>query len=300
MILDAAARSLFSPALASRAGRRFIVRGVLAQQEHARHLASSPSRRRRPAAGCRWGSGSRRGLRPARWHLRRGSECRKSLQAPGSDRVKGRGRGGPLFDGQYTSSDTGLVYLRNRVYDPTTAQFLSVDPLEAITGAPYNYAGDNSVNYSDPTGLIFGIPGTPSWEEVGEGVAGWGDTITFGVTKKIREAIGDENVDTCSGAYQGGGDAGLATGALIPGEDEVEGAELAEVGANDLSEQLALEEAQAGAGTRIMEGQIGDPDYPEDLWAKMQHVHENPDGSNTVIHYWENLETGLREGFKFK
>jgi hypothetical protein len=32
----------------------------------------------------------------------------------------------------------------------------------------------------------------------------------------------------------------------------------------------------------------------------MQHVHENPDGSNTVIHYWENLETGLREEFKFK
>jgi hypothetical protein len=29
-------------------------------------------------------------------------------------------------------------------------------------------------------------------------------------------------------------------------------------------------------------------------------VHANPNGSNTVIHYWENLETGGREGFKFK
>lgn len=57
------------------------------------------------------------------------------------------------YDAQYTSTDTGLIYLRNRVYDPTTAQFLSVDPLEAITGAPYNYAGDNPVNDIDPSGL---------------------------------------------------------------------------------------------------------------------------------------------------
>jgi uncharacterized protein RhaS with RHS repeats len=30
------------------------------------------------------------------------------------------------YDAQYTSADTGLVYLRNRVYDPATAQFLTV------------------------------------------------------------------------------------------------------------------------------------------------------------------------------
>ncbi|HTD08364.1 MAG TPA: RHS repeat-associated core domain-containing protein [Solirubrobacteraceae bacterium] len=62
------------------------------------------------------------------------------------------------YDGQYTSSDTGLVYLRNRVYDPATAQFLSVDPLEKVTGAPYTYAGDNPVNEADPTGLCNANP----------------------------------------------------------------------------------------------------------------------------------------------
>lgn len=70
------------------------------------------------------------------------------------------------YDGQYTSSDTGLIYLRARVYDPSTAQFLTVDPLEATTDAPYTYAGDNPVNGTDPTGLLesaqspgeFGIP----------------------------------------------------------------------------------------------------------------------------------------------
>ena len=57
----------------------------------------------------------------------------------------------------------------------------------------------------------------------------------------------------------------------------------------------------AGAGERIMKGLIKDPAYPEEIWAKMQHVHEALDGeSKIVIHYWENLETGLRTGFKIK
>jgi RHS repeat-associated protein len=66
-----------------------------------------------------------------------------------------------LFDGQYTSSDTGLIYMRARVYDPATAQFLSVDPLEKLTRAPYDYAEDNPLNYGDPRGL--------SGESIGEG-----------------------------------------------------------------------------------------------------------------------------------
>ncbi len=203
------------------------------------------------------------------------------------------------FDGQYTSSDTGLIYLRNRVYDPTTAQFLSADPLEAFTREPYSYAGDNPLNASDPTGLLFGFE-LPSPTEAAEAVAGWGDKVTLGATKWAREQLGDENVNTCSAAYQTGGYAGLATAVLIPGEDEAVGAEVAEDGATDLGEQLTLDEAEAGAGERIMEGKIDDPAYPEDEWAKMSHVHEYPDGSKTEIHYWEHFETGTREGFKFK
>jgi RHS repeat-associated protein len=57
------------------------------------------------------------------------------------------------YDGQYTSSDTGLIYLRVRGYDPTTAQFLSRDRLEMYTDGPYFYAGDNPLNYGDPSGL---------------------------------------------------------------------------------------------------------------------------------------------------
>jgi RHS repeat-associated protein len=73
------------------------------------------------------------------------------------------------YDAQYTSSDTGLIYMRARVYDPSTAQFLSVDPLKATTGAPYYYAGDNPLNEADPTGLGNWLNlGIPSPGEVAE------------------------------------------------------------------------------------------------------------------------------------
>jgi RHS repeat-associated protein len=65
------------------------------------------------------------------------------------------------YDGQYTSSDTGLIYLQARVYDPTTAQFLTVDPAVSLTLAPYVYGGDNPVNYMDRAGL--------AEESIGEG-----------------------------------------------------------------------------------------------------------------------------------
>jgi len=58
-----------------------------------------------------------------------------------------------LYDGQYTSPDTGLIYLRARVYDPATAQFMSVDPLMGTTGQTYGYAGENPVNAGDPSGM---------------------------------------------------------------------------------------------------------------------------------------------------
>jgi len=70
--------------------------------------------------------------------------------------------------------------------------------------------------------------------------------------------------------------------------------------AKNLAEQLTVQEAQAGAGRRIMQGQINDPRYPANQWAKMQHMHQTPTGHNIVIHYWERLKDSFRTGFKFK
>ena len=52
----------------------------------------------------------------------------------------------------------GLVWLRERAYDPATRAFLSPDPLPAVPGTayaanPYHYAGNDPVNNVDPLGL---------------------------------------------------------------------------------------------------------------------------------------------------
>jgi RHS repeat-associated protein len=56
------------------------------------------------------------------------------------------------FAGAYTDS-SGLVYLINRYYDPTTGQFVSVDPEVQETLQAYLYAGDDPVNGTDLNGL---------------------------------------------------------------------------------------------------------------------------------------------------
>jgi len=47
--------------------------------------------------------------------------------------------------------------MRARYYDPATGQFVTRDPIEAITHQAYAYAGDDPINSTDPSGL-FCIP----------------------------------------------------------------------------------------------------------------------------------------------
>ena len=58
------------------------------------------------------------------------------------------------YTGQYLDNETGFYYLRNRYYDPLTAQFLTIDPLVAQTRATYTYTGNNPITSTDPTGLL--------------------------------------------------------------------------------------------------------------------------------------------------
>jgi RHS repeat-associated protein len=134
------------------------------------------------------------------------------------------------YDAQYTSSDTGLIYMRARVYDPATAQFMSVDPLADMTRLPYAYAVDNPLNLNDPSGLIFGIPGTPSWSQVGTRFVGFWDGFTrplAGGTAALRGALGlNGGLETCSIEYKeasniGGLDASIEAGAALGGGSEV-------------------------------------------------------------------------------
>jgi RHS repeat-associated protein len=59
-----------------------------------------------------------------------------------------------IFAGQYSDPESGLIYAINRYYDPSTAQWLTRDPLTAMTGAPYSYVDNNPLNDTDPTGMF--------------------------------------------------------------------------------------------------------------------------------------------------
>jgi RHS repeat-associated protein len=56
------------------------------------------------------------------------------------------------FAGTYEDG-SGLVYMQHRYYDPTTGQFMSVDPMLQSTEQAYEYAGDDPIFRADPTGL---------------------------------------------------------------------------------------------------------------------------------------------------
>jgi RHS repeat-associated protein len=55
---------------------------------------------------------------------------------------------------------TGLQYNRGRYYDPKTGRWTTPDPMGFGAGSTnlYQYAGNNAVNRSDPSGLLIGAP----------------------------------------------------------------------------------------------------------------------------------------------
>ncbi len=71
------------------------------------------------------------------------------------------------YTGKYSDPLTRLQFNTNRWYDPATCRWMSQDPLGLAAGPNvYRYAGDNPVNYTDPSGLFVittgGSGGDPS------------------------------------------------------------------------------------------------------------------------------------------
>ena len=56
------------------------------------------------------------------------------------------------YCGEYFDEETGLIYLRNRYYDPSARRFTQEDPARDELNW-YAYCGNNPVNYMDPWGL---------------------------------------------------------------------------------------------------------------------------------------------------
>src|SRR6185437_9165034 len=114
---------------------------------------------------------------------------RLSVQLPSGKRVgqsyspfgqiAGGGNGMPGFLGRITDPATGLVDLRDRLYDPLHARFLAPDPLAPPGGPLYSYALDNPLTFSDPFGLCIGGHSSDDWATLG----GEGLTAASGLTE---------------------------------------------------------------------------------------------------------------------
>jgi RHS repeat-associated protein len=103
------------------------------------------------------------------------------------------------FAGGYTDP-TGLIYLTSRYYDPSTGQFLSVDPDIRSTLQAYAYTEGNPVSQTDPTGLV-NLNGVAAWARanVNGSNNGWADDCTDFASRALYYGGGDRQTWPTSG-----------------------------------------------------------------------------------------------------
>jgi RHS repeat-associated protein len=63
------------------------------------------------------------------------------------------------YTGEQADTETGLIYLRSRYYDPEIGRFISRDPFTGFDTNPqslnrYTYVHNNPVRYADPSGRV--------------------------------------------------------------------------------------------------------------------------------------------------
>jgi RHS repeat-associated protein len=174
------------------------------------------------------------------------------------------------FAGGYTDSESGFVYLVNRYYDPGTGQFITRDPLLALTGSPYGYALGDPLDITDPLGLF----GCPAWVC---GTINSAATALSNAGSQLLDAAG--NAISAAGNYVYDNAAGISTVtgiaavaiAPIPGVDVLSlilGGISATTGAIATGKDVAagnyLQALLDGAGTAL-----GGAGFTEDLIAQL-------------------------------
>ncbi|MEO6701359.1 MAG: RHS repeat-associated core domain-containing protein, partial [Jatrophihabitantaceae bacterium] len=155
-----------------------------------------------------------------------------------------------------TDAETGLIYLQHRYYDPSTAQFITVDPALASTGMPYSYVNDNPQNGTDHTGLWFGID-----DLVASGVGALVGAGTSIVEQAVSGDVNWSKVGIAAGAGAVGGEAALycgpfCGGAIASGLTEA-GTELYDTGSVNW-QHVALSAGIGGIFGKLGDGLLGD------------------------------------------
>jgi len=128
------------------------------------------------------------------------------------------------FAGGLHDRDTGLVRFGFRDYDPDPGTWTAKDPILFGSGDTYlyEYCSNDPINHIDPTGLetflTSWIP-TQHLSSLANFAAGFGDSLSFGITDLAREYIfgGNKVISRCSGAYFLGATTEMAAELAITG-----------------------------------------------------------------------------------
>jgi len=152
-----------------------------------------------------------------------GNIVSQAERKPYGEQAVGMPEPGPGYTGHVEDIDSGFVYMQARYYDPTTARFLSVDPVAPTAGDAFNvnryaYASNNPVVNIDPDGRETGIAyhaefvmmggkaqtySSPN-DPVGEGIqAAFGMLPVIGDGVNIANALGDPSAVNISAAVVG-------------------------------------------------------------------------------------------------
>jgi hypothetical protein len=140
-------------------------------------------------------------------------------------RAESAARGGRIPSSAPVSRPRDTVHARERrvgrYYDPSTDQFISVDPDVAETGQPYAFTGDDPLNGTDPLGLYV------------SGGGGTSDECNTSASGTIYCTGGNGNGVSAAGSYNPS--TGARTGAFVP--------------STEASDEVANEAAMAAQAT---------------------------------------------------
>jgi RHS repeat-associated protein len=230
------------------------------------------------------------------------------------------------YNGRYgvQTDPNGLLYMRNRYYNPYISRFINADPSGFAGGLNfYSFANGNPISMTDPFGLgAVGEGGGSYWHDVGQVFLGEGDAVVglaTGIVNAASHPIDTINnigtavnnaIDNPGQAAQGIGNsientfnaltgpdpraAGQAAGNIIIAGASV-AAPFAEVGAVGGAGEIA-EEAGSGAGETAKTfdaigstGKVGEQWLADNLGGESQVYFKTSQGAR----YIDQLANGI-------